>query len=291
MKYKVGDIIVSASSDSYVGEIIHISKEEDVVRHRCRKTGTEYEKSYFGFQCRYMSVEERLEKDKEFCAENIQLHQQILTMEREHNDAIATSKERRESLTHVAAERDEARRDLGEILAVIHRDGGHYTGEHGISKSVADAHATWAAVVRERDEARAEVERLQERVATQDDGLRHGEQVCARLVAERDEARAEVERLRLERDEARHTLGRIAAVLFLSRAPLDDEELVEAVLMARDALAQKIQVLIHERRQLRARLVECRPWVGVCPFPNQPGFSEMLAVRDLADDTLNEVKP
>ena len=38
------------------------------------------------------------------------------------------------------------------------------------------------------DEARAEVERLQERVATQDDGLRHGEQVCARLVAERDEA-------------------------------------------------------------------------------------------------------
>ena len=157
-KYKVGDIVVSASGSSYVGEIIYISKEEDVVRHRCRKTGTEYEKSYFGFQCRYMSVEERLEKDKEFCAENIQLHQQILTMEREHNDAIATSKERRESLTHVAAERDEARRDLGEILAVIHRDGGHYTGEHGISKSVADAHATWAAVVRERDEARVEAD-------------------------------------------------------------------------------------------------------------------------------------
>ena len=388
MKYKVGDIIVSASSDSYVGEIIHISKEEDVVRHRCRKTGTEYEKSYFGFQCRYMTVEERLEKDQEFCTENIQLHQQILTMEREHNDALTTSKERRESidaltaqlarrerehealkteiemlrgvgcrevtadelaalaadeyreafnriaesgfdharkaayqrqfqesdfiitdrmvvygpgegrwsvfamkvveernelrhrlageaahikslegllvdaarerdealaqvarrerehealletaqkaLAHVEAERDdlrhrlagesahikslegllveattkadayerdwyeaksefgtaaaklrdqvrtleaalttetrvaldyqkqrdEARRDLGEILAVIHRDGGHYTGERGISKSVADAHATWAVMVRERDEARAEVEVL-----------------------------------------------------------------------------------------------------------------------------------
>ena len=57
-------------------------------------------------------------------------------------------------------ERDEARRDLGEILAVIHRDGGHHTGEHGLSQSVADAHATWASVVRERDEARAEVERL-----------------------------------------------------------------------------------------------------------------------------------
>jgi hypothetical protein len=134
-----------------------------------------------------------------------------------------------------------------------------------------------------------------------------------------DRALAEVERLRLERDEARHTLGRIAAVLFSSRAPLDDEELVEAVLMVirerddlraqiaflreeygvnadnetltRDALGQKIQVLRHERRQLRARLVECRPWVGVCPFPNTKGFSEMLAIRDLADDTLEEVKP
>lgn len=61
--------------------------------------------------------------------------------------------------------------------------------------------------------------------------------------------------------------------------------------LTRDALEQKIQVLTDERRQLRARLVECRAWVGVCPFPNQPGFSEMLAIRDLADDTLEEVKP
>jgi len=75
MKYKVGDIIVSASNSSYVGEITYISKEEDVVKHRCRKTGTEYEKSYFGFQCRYMSVEERLKKAKEFCRENIDMHQ------------------------------------------------------------------------------------------------------------------------------------------------------------------------------------------------------------------------
>lgn len=94
----------------------------------------------------------------------------------------------------------------------------------------------WQQLVRERDEAQAEVERMRERIATQEDGLRHGEQVCARLVAERDKLRA-------------------------------------------------------ERRQLRARLVECRPWVGVCPFPNTKGFSEMLAIRDLADDTLEEVKP
>lgn len=83
--------------------------------------------------------------------------------------------------------------------------------------------------------ARAEVERLQERVATQDDGLRYGEQVCARLVSERDKLRA-------------------------------------------------------ERRQLRARLVECLPFVGVCPLePNR--IQLMRLVRDLADDTLEEVKP
>ena len=63
----------------------------------------------------------------------------------------------RKQVAELKAERDEARRDLGEILAIIHRDGGHYTGEHGISKSVADAHATWAAVVREREEAQAEL--------------------------------------------------------------------------------------------------------------------------------------
>lgn len=65
-----------------------------------------------------------------------------------------------ESVRAMVRERDEARRDLGAILAVIHRDGGHHTGEHGLSQSVADAHATWASVVRERDEARADVERL-----------------------------------------------------------------------------------------------------------------------------------
>jgi Cdc6-like AAA superfamily ATPase len=44
-----------------------------------------------------------------------------------------------------------------------------------------------------RATARAEVERMRERIATQEDGLRHGEQVCARLVTERDEARANLD--------------------------------------------------------------------------------------------------
>jgi hypothetical protein len=105
-----------------------------------------------------------------------------------------------EAMLMVIRERDEARHALHEILAVIHRDGGHYTGEHGHSKSVADAHATWAAMMREIDKLRA------------------------------------------------------------------------------------------ERRQLRARLVECRAWVGVCPWPGTPGWAEVSAIRGLCDDTLAEVK-
>jgi hypothetical protein len=45
-----------------------------------------------------------------------------------------------------------------------------------------------------------------------------------------------------------------------------------------------------ERRQLRTRLVECLPFVGVCPLePNR--IQLMQLVRDLADNTLEEVKP
>ena len=72
---------------------------------------------------------------------------------------------------------------------------------------------------------------------------------------------------------------------------------VESLLSERKDLRDKLITVCSEvdkmradRRQLRRRLVECRPWVGVCPFPNQPGFDEMLAIRDLADDTLAEVK-
>lgn len=58
-----------------------------------------------------------------------------------------------------------------------------------------------------------------------------------------------------------------------------------ALYEARDEAAK----LRAERRQLRRRLVECLPWVGRVPYPNTPGFSEMIACRDLAKDTLEEV--
>lgn len=73
--YKVGDIVVSASSDSYVGEIVYISKEEDVVVHRCCKTGLISKKSYFGFYCRYMTVQERMQSDRERLSEETQAYE------------------------------------------------------------------------------------------------------------------------------------------------------------------------------------------------------------------------
>ncbi len=56
------------------------------------------------------------------------------------------------------AEKAEAERD--NLLAIIHQDGGHHTGEVGISQSVSDAHATWAHIVAERDRYREIAVRL-----------------------------------------------------------------------------------------------------------------------------------
>lgn len=34
---------------------------------------------------------------------------------------------------------EEIKQKVGDLLATIHRDGGHYTAEHGLEKSLADA--------------------------------------------------------------------------------------------------------------------------------------------------------
>jgi hypothetical protein len=68
--------------------------------------------------------------------------------------------------------------------------------------------------------------------------------------------------------------------LMLNPAPIAEELL---------RLRSEIERLRAERRQLRRRLIECRPWVGACPYPNTPGFDEVMAIRGLADDTLAEV--
>ena len=56
--YKVGDVVVPADGDAYRGVITFVSKAEDAVRHRCLATGKEWEQTYFGFTCRYMTEQE-----------------------------------------------------------------------------------------------------------------------------------------------------------------------------------------------------------------------------------------
>jgi hypothetical protein len=132
-------------------------------------------------------------------------------------------------------------------------------------------------VERERDEARAESARLQERVATQDDGLRYGEKVCADLMTQIEGLRGKLDALATAHERDLIAIWRVLGNYH--EPPSSSESVIDAVQLMRD-----------ERRQLRARLVECRPWVGVVPYPNTPGFSEMIAIRDLADDTLEEVE-
>jgi uncharacterized protein YqgV (UPF0045/DUF77 family) len=64
---------------------------------------------------------------------------------------------------------------------------------------------------------------------------------------------------------------------------------VEEVENERNALRSEVDKLRHERRMFRRRIAECLPWVGCTPYPNTPGFNEMIACRDLAKDTLEEV--
>lgn len=54
-------------------------------------------------------------------------------------------------------ERDANAKWLGELLAVIHRDGGHYQSQHGDEKAVDESHRIWARLITERDEALAQV--------------------------------------------------------------------------------------------------------------------------------------
>lgn len=50
---KVGQRIVPADGSTYEGIITVVDVENDHVEHRCTRTGRTYEKSYFGFFCRY----------------------------------------------------------------------------------------------------------------------------------------------------------------------------------------------------------------------------------------------
>jgi len=144
---------------------------------------------------------------------------------------------------------------------------------------------------RKRDEAQAEVERLQERIATQDDGLRYGEKTCADLMAQIEVLRGKLDALATAHERDLVTIWHEATeAIHPPGSAREVAEGVRSLRQERNIAHESIDRLRAERRQLRARLVECLPFVGVCPVdPNR--IQLMHLVRELAEDTLEEVKP
>ena len=102
------------------------------------------------------------------------------------------------------------------------------------------------------------------------------------LLAAFDEAREALE----EREADMHTRIRAGYDRTIADAWRAEVAKVED---QRNALRSEVDKLRHERRMFRRRIAECLPWVGRTPYPNTPGFSEMIACRDLAKNTLDEV--
>ena len=68
------------------------------------------------------------------------------------------------------------------------------------------------------------------------------------------------------------------------------------VVEERDALREKvveqanrIEKLRASAKMYRARLKAVMPWVGACPYPNTAHFTEMILVKELAEDALEEI--
>ena len=56
------------------------------------------------------------------------------------------------------------------------------------------------------------------------------------------------------------------------------------------ALWEELDRIKGERDLFRARLVDVMPWVGACPYPGTQGCTDMLLLKGLAQDALDEVK-
>lgn len=77
-----------------------------------------------------------------------------------------------DALDALTRELDGAKFNLGNILAVIHRDGGHYQGEHGGKKATDDAISAWANLMTDIDAAHATIAAQSARIATLEEALR-----------------------------------------------------------------------------------------------------------------------
>lgn len=69
---------------------------------------------------------------------------------------VATVDARDEQIAALRRELAESQQAHGNLLALIHRDGGQYLAEHGWKKAQEDAVQAWASLQRELEEAKAE---------------------------------------------------------------------------------------------------------------------------------------
>lgn len=163
---------------------------------------------------------------------------------------------------------------LTDLLAVIHGDGGHHAHQHGLEESCRQAHLS---LTRLRDE----LHRLRWGVAA-NAGCRSTEPAprWAHVVKMTG-------------------LGSTSAHQLCHAAGFDPEEIVgKAQEEQRDALrekvveqAKRIEKLRASAEMYRARLKEVMVWVGRTPYRNTKYFTEMILVKELAEDALEEEIP
>lgn len=185
--------------------------------------------------------------------------------------------------------------EVGECLRRLRDARDDARSQLALAQRHVDALARSLAVTGEAcDSARARADALEEVRVSLVANVEDYRERCEAIARERDEARAQVqawqaeelarrtvERLRRERDEADvESAQRALSLVAIER----DEALAEV-----ERLRAEVERLRHERRMFRRRLAECIPWVGVVPYPNTKGSNEMVAVRDLAIDTLEDV--
>jgi hypothetical protein len=122
--------------------------------------------------CRVLAAFATLTRERdEFEQSSLAYHKSSLEWQRQFNivtdmlveqAGLLTQYEKKlDHIDTLTRERDEA----ANLLAVIHRDGGHHTGSVGFARSCADAEAAVLQDRTERDEARVVTDAMVERVA------------------------------------------------------------------------------------------------------------------------------
>jgi len=88
----------------------------------------------------------------QYCAEAERLAREVERLISGQHDVYAAAREEyRKKIKDQAAEIERLRAALGDLLAIIHRDGGHHTAAVGEQQSVEDAHKVWAKLISENE--------------------------------------------------------------------------------------------------------------------------------------------